>query len=499
MRSGLLWVLGIAAACVPLYLASASKIVDHDVFVMGEVAQMVLEGETLYETAWDNKPPLALMSYALPLSIAPGSYRAVQLSLAALVTLQGVLIWWMLRGEQVWFRVAAAALAILLPLHAYAFVWFSSEDVANLMILPLILGSYRIVSRKDLSPGLCLAVGASLVLGFHARQTVLLFGLLPAVALLGTDRTIRDRAIAILWMMAGASVGLGMIAALIALVADWQGYLQAVFIAPRTYQGHYWGAITSFFFAKDRVPVLLMLVSTVMLVWRGPYRGFFLALAGASAAVILAPMKPFYHYYGQLIPALCLMVPAAIDRLGAPKDVPLALVGVFGLILINVALTCGHMGLIRTEMPSTVSRSNLDPVARAIEEEARPGETLFAAGQNSAYLYFATQVPAANPYFWERFLEEDLLALAPVEPDWVFDAYEEFPPDLLVLDRRRLNASRDPRSGEGRFEQLLSGWIGSGRYENVREVEGYSILRKTRERPEHSTDPPPDTPRRLGG
>ena len=479
MRSGLLLVLVIAAAASPLYLASASKLVDHDVFVMGEVAQRVLDGETLYRTAWDNKPPLALLAYALPAGLAPGSYRAVQLGLLAIVTLQAVLLWGMLRGEPGWFRVGASALAILMPLHASEFVWSSSEDMANLLAIPVIVGSYRIASRGELGAGLCLAIGAGLVLGFHARQTVLLLGLVPLAALLGCGATASRRLGAALWMAAGAAVGLGAIAALITWVGDWGGYIETVFLAPRRYKGHPWNMIQGIFIAKDRLPATLMAASTAVLAARGPHRAFFLALAAGAAGAVLAPMKPFYHYYEQLTPALCLMVPAAIGRLCPPREAPVALGAVLCVVGLNGVLTCGHLGLVNTDLPGTEARAPMDRVAGVIEGLADDDDELFAAGHSSAYLYFATDVPAANPYFWDLFFTAGVLKLAPVDPESVYEDYEADPPDLLALDRRTLALARgesDP-GGLERFSAMLSGWVESGRYEEVERVDGYTIFR----------------------
>ncbi|QDV38970.1 hypothetical protein [Tautonia plasticadhaerens] len=479
MRSSLLPVLLVAAAASPLYLASASKIVDHDVFVMGEVAQMVLDGGTLYESAWDNKAPLALLPYALPLGLAPGSYRAVQAGLLAIVTLQAILLWGMLRGEAAWFRVGAAALAILMPLHAPEFVWWSSEDVANLLVIPVVVGSYRIASRGELGRGACLGIGAGLVLGFHARQTVLLLGLVPLAALLGCGAPAARRLGAAAWMAAGAAVGLAAIAALITWVGDWGGYVETVFLAPRRYKGHPWNMIQGIYGAKDRLPAAMMVASTVVLAARGPGRPFYLALAAASAGVVLSPMKPFYHYYEQLTPALCLMVPAAIGRLCPPREAPVALGAVLAAVGLNGVLTCGHLGLVNTELPGTQALGPMDRVVEAIEGHAGEDDTLFAAGGASAYLYFATDIPSANPYFWDLFFTTNILGLAPVDPESVYRDYEADPPDLLVLDRRTMALARgesDP-GGLVRYAAMLSGWLESGRFQEVEQVEGYTIFR----------------------
>ena len=82
----------LALVLLPGYLLTARKLLDHDCFIMGEVTQRVIKGEQLYGRAcWENKPPLALLWYAVPLEIAPGSYTALQLMLFGLVAVEALL------------------------------------------------------------------------------------------------------------------------------------------------------------------------------------------------------------------------------------------------------------------------------------------------------------------------------------------------------------------------------------------------------------------------
>jgi hypothetical protein len=467
-----------------LYFLSARKSVDPDVFMMAEVAQQVLDGKRLYADTWDNKAPLSLLFYALPQMIVPHSYAAIQLASFVIALCLALTFWKLLAHEPVALRALAALLPVLLPLQSFAFVWASSEDVTNLFVAFVVLMSYRAVSLERLRIGEMLVAGAALALAVHARQTALLFGALPLLAIImAREATIGQRARSVVGFGVGGLIGWALVVVLILAVGDFSGYVNTVFIRPLSYQGHYWNAVESFMSFRVNGVALLLFVTTVILVLRSGLRWFFAALALVTVAVVLSPMKSFEHYWAQSIPSLSLMLPMAIKAVTTAREPerPTFIAAIVAFMGLNGLLTCFYLGFVNTSLYWYHLRlESLDQVVAQLDELADEDDRLLAVGHMSVYFHFQTELEPASMYFWHGFMAEYGLELIPADGDEVLDGLRREPPDVIVISERefwRIQGGGATSDVSPRFDLLLDELIADPAYE-LHEVDGWMLLKR---------------------
>ena len=324
-------------------------------------------------------------------------------------------------------------------------------------------------------------MGVALSLGFHARQTNIIYAVLPLIAIVVCPDSLQKKCKGLLLGVIGALIGLTMVVGLILAVGDWQGYLYTVFEAPRKYKGHYWLGVVCLMNLREQAIFLMLSASTLVAVTRERQRFFLLALALLGLATIILPMRPFPHYWKQLFPIICLMVPEALSRLSPGRAPKVGIAAVLGYLAISAVMTFGYTGFVRTNMPGHRNRAAADQVANEIRNAAHPGDSLFVVGPLSAYLHFATDLKPVNRLFWDFFLETQLIELSGARPEEVFDSYRANPPDILVIEktiesRLMLDQSLDVRQ---EYQDLLKDLLKSMGYQVVSEQGDYRILRRT--------------------
>jgi hypothetical protein len=452
---GALWI-G-AGAVLAAYALSSLSILDDDPFVMGEVAQHVVAGKRLYATIWDNKPPLAILIYALPQVVASGSYLGIQL-MAGVWALAQAWVWLVLApAESRAVRLGGAVLLALLPLSDFRFAWLSSEDASNGFVLLTLLGAYRGFDSRRIAAADALLMGAGLVLAFHARQTSAVLGAPCLLALAVAEESPRRKLEGLALLAAGAVAAWAAVIALVFAVGDFRGYLYTVFVAPGRYAGHPRGLIelVSEFRNSWTTFVVVGAVGFLSIV---PRVRLFAAVVGAAIlAATVAPMRAHLHYWEQVIPALVLLAHMAAREIAPSRKALWALAMLPGFVLGNVGWTLAKCVTDR-------STARAAAAAHAIDRQARPGDRLFVGGHYAGTIYFFTRTEPANMYFWEYYLY-GVAAVLPTPIDIVLAQYREHPPELLVLSDDILGAAHGaPSPNDNAAVKLIRDWFAQRSY-----------------------------------
>lgn len=434
----------VSLTTVVIYCLTAYAYLNHDCFVMAEAAQSVLAGKTLYGSAcWDNKPPLALLAYALPQLVVPHSYVAMQGFLAVWLLIQAAIFAYFLRHESLVATLLGCCTLLLVPLLDKEFIWASSEHWHNLFALLVLLPSIQLWKERRGSLGMAALTGASVVLAMHCRQTGILFGLVPLVAIVGAGLNLRRQCELAVGGVLGAMIAWGAILALCSWIGNLDGYFDATFLAPGRYSQRRFGAFVEtayFFIATYRSSAVGLLAIGTMI---GTLRLRSTLLIGVATLVtvflIIAPARQHQHYIIQVLPLLAVTVQASIARLSemSPQCARGVAFAVAGFLLTNAVFVSATLPNGR----ASLAMHDLSAVAAAVRAEAEPRDTLFAVGDDSAYLYFATDIDSVHPIFWDMFFGS-LSKVLPYQLDAVLDVYRQSPPSLLVLREEVFTAAR---------------------------------------------------------
>lgn len=127
---------------------------DESTFIL--MGQSLLDGKLLYRDLWDDKPPLAFVSYALSIKLFGKSIIAVRLAGALCVLLSAVLTYYI--GRKLFNKVSATLAAAIFILAASLLHSGQTTLTEHIALVPL-LGSIFILLRRSLSPRLMLALG----------------------------------------------------------------------------------------------------------------------------------------------------------------------------------------------------------------------------------------------------------------------------------------------------------------------------------------------------
>jgi hypothetical protein len=451
--------IGMAAVLIAYALSSLS-ILDDDVFVMGEVAQHVVAGKRLYATIWDNKPPLTILIYALPQLIASGSYLGIQLMAGVWALAQAWLWARFIPGESQWVRLGGAALLALLPLSDFRFAWLSSEDTSNLFILVALIFAYRCFDGRRIEARDALAMGAGLVLAFHARQTSAVFGVVCLFAIASTPDSLRRKLTGLSLMAAGGALAWALVIALVVAVGDFPGYLYAVFVAPSKYAGDPRAVIELVSEFRHDTTTFVIFGAVCFLQSVREDRLFALFVGGATLAATVAPMRPHLHYWEQVIPGTVLLAHMVSRHRVVTRRALWAAALLPAFVLVNVGWT-----LLKCVTDRSTARTAA--VAQAIDAQAGPGDRLFVGGHDAGAIYFFTKTEPANMYFWEYYLY-GVPKVLPKPIDVVLSEYREHPPELLVLGNDMLGATRQPAlPGDNAAVKLIRDWFSERSYRKL--------------------------------
>ena len=515
-RTAVFLFLGCAfAVTLGAYILTSGKIADHDPFVMGAVARRVAEGKSLYIDAWDNKPPLSLLFYYPSQAVAPRSYLAQQVFTCLWTAAQALVTFGLLHGERVWVRAVVAVLVLWMPLSRIDFAWGSSEDALNGFTMVLAVLGYRVLRDGTMRPALWMAAGLGAALALHTRQPGVLFLMLPITALFVSGQTWDARAHALALTTVGMAIGFVMVIGIMLVVSNWEAYVDSMFRMPFRYTdvthdvaNRSPGLIPpsdspstarsvglSFFtmigaklptmrsvllyhFTTLATELLLALPVLAIFVVRGRrWRLLVVVLVCIGLAVVMAPMKRFGHYHQQLIPIFVLSALLILRELhvASPRLAGLVAAWLLTILFINVVLTA------ETLRADGGEKAEMDAVVRLVESESRTGDTLFAVGQNSAYIYYRSTLEPCHTVHWDRFFDW-LAAFLPQDVDTVMAAIVAAPPDWIVIGRNEretfLLRPHEAQEGIVRTGKLLRRLHRTYTYRVAHEVRHWVVLRR---------------------
>ena len=277
------------------------------------------------------------------------------------------------------------------------------------------------------------AIGAALALAFHSRQTAVFFAIVPLAVVAGLVSSLRPKLAVLAALALGGLLAWAALLAALTPIMSLPGYVQTVFRAPPRYRGHYWLVIVLLSQVRTDAYALSLFTMTALLVWTGPHRWFFVSLAAATLVAVFAPMRPYYHCWQQVTPALALMIPAAIAGSVRPHRIAVVAVAASGYLALNALFTVAYLGLVRSCVSEyEVPRRQLDEVVMAVREAARPGDSLLAVGRQSPYVAFASGLPPATPFFWQGYWDS-LIPLSGTTVEASGADLRGHPPDIMAL------------------------------------------------------------------
>ncbi len=374
---------------------------DRDAAVYQVIGRALRDGEMPYVDLVDHKQPLVYPVYALIDLVAPGSIAAPRVVSALMAAIAAVLVFVLLRGGA---RGATAA-ALVIVIGASRYVQGFDLNTEHLL---LVIDTLPIVVAL-MWPRAAFLVGVLCGLAILTKAVALL--LVPA-AIIPLARSLWPR------FAAGLAVPL-LVAALLYL-----GRLGDLWEWNVAYNANY-ASVLSLGDRLERLrgqgaPMLLIAVSAVAAVISLRRRDRLAVtltvwLAGAVLGALAGGYAYAHYFVPIIVPAAALIALALPDR----PAVPIAVValGVLALLVTNRSLAS------RTYGGNVAVWEATEPVGAAIRERARPGDTMYVAG-NEAGFYWQARVEPASRLLYDSILE--------FRPELTPDLCAQ-PPRFLVL------------------------------------------------------------------
>lgn len=402
-----------------LPLTPALRPIGRDNGIQAYTAEVVFEGGTLYQDAWDNKLPGVYLINVLAFRLFgpdPWAIWAIDvLSLSATVALFYGLL--RLAGFPSRIVPLAAGLFVLLARHPLMLhdVNFT-ESYALLPQVMVFLSGYRFLKKPGV--GWAVAIGLSASLAFLLKQTTVGVALafIPALVLV-RHPVVRapQRWIWLAAIVGGGLLGLGMMALYLAANDILTLALHASIAMPMAFHDWVSARPVSIFetllrsLTRSVAPVVLMLVAGLtapglLAVIRHRRRGKARAsasreavmLGGWAALTVLIDLalvnitnRSYAHYYVTLVPGLAVLAAIGLQRLLEPRQSGRKLrqrqrlaVGVITLNLIAFALGITiEVGI--TATGTVFGPPQEHPVVQYVERNTRPEDTVFVWGASS--------------------------------------------------------------------------------------------------------------------
>ena len=438
-----------------LYRYTARQIYNPDPFLYAQAAKEVLSGKRLYLEAWQDKPPLGILAYAVPQLFAPRSYAGICFFFGCCLVAQCLLFWRMFRSHR--GAVLSGMLFIaLFPITLGDFTWPSTEHFSNIVALGILLVGYTMFREQRFMPSLCATVGALVCLAFNVRQNTVVACLVPFMAILSGRQTLREKLVGLGVAGTAGLIMWGLILILVVAIGDWKGYLYTVFQYPRAYarlgNAHSALELARFLFSMTSLPMILALFLGIALGTR--FRWFALSVMAAGVLGCLMPLRPFGHYWVSLFPYVALLIGVALaEGEHVPVQFGWACAGMFAVLVFPRAAR--QLVECRNDAQQLAYRE----VAGAVDRIAPAGATLMVVGPlGSESIQFASRLPAANTFSTAFQLNPPPCTILPRPIEQIFDEYLQQPPTMIVIHRDQLAATTNspPPTNPQRLIKLLA-------------------------------------------
>ena len=457
----------IAAICaipIVLFIPFLAEPFFRDEGLYAAVAQVILDGDVPYRDAFDNKPPLVFVWYALSFVMFGEHVWAPRLLVALMLSGSTLLMY--LEGRLLFSHRAGIVAALAL---AFSFGLATLETGANtefFMILPLVAALYTFSmgqktghSRWYMAAGFLSGVAIATK---HISLFVLALYLVLAAWPLLRSQGLHALA-SVDFRRSVGGLATGCVAAFIAVVAPFvaTGTVPDLWEATVVYTLQYVNDVPT----GQKLEVLRKSPLYLTLVL-GPW--MFLAVAGIAQMArsgagghgplvlgwlaanwlgIVAAGRFYDHYYVTLLPALALMAPLGARyvrdvRISRPAGIALTIV--FGLLLASVLSQNAHIYFQPTLEERHIAKYPHDDRApwenegpafgRWIQARTEPGDGIYNFGfQTELYFYADRRSPTRfimDRPFWtnDEYIDQALAELNAAPPLYVIDSaiYEEW-------------------------------------------------------------------------
>ena len=480
------WILlpGIAALVLCAYAWTGTALLSGDCFAYAEVAQQLLQGDLMYVDIWQDKPPVAILFYLVPQWFAAGSAVAIQAWLAVWLLLQvGVVALLTRQGANRLQLSVTAALLLMIPLSSHEFAWASTENISNLFVVFLLFASYRIVMTGHASAWALVGLGISLVLAFNARQNTVVYGAVAGAALLLVHQHWRQTFVRMGLVASGIVGGWLVVLAVVMATSDLPAYIDTVFLYPRRYAASAPAGVGLFNIVWLIVQLVLQPLGLILLALLGlnlfergadnwKIRSFLLLAALVGVAQCVLPMKPYGHYWANVVPLMALLAFAYLDSAqGEPRRmrsrICLAFCAVFGLLAVSTCIS----------VAASRSLVRLDKIVAELDGISGRDDSLYvmSAWDKSAYLCFASRAQPAHRFFWCMQLDPYWCQALPQPVDEVLAEYTADPPTVIVAELQMLEHAEPEHSHKVELVKRLTERYA---YETVSTVSGHRILKR---------------------
>jgi hypothetical protein len=412
---------------------------DGDPFTYAEYGKEILAGKRLYSDIYFDKGPLSTLGYAIPQIAFPRDYLAIGAFMGLLLIVQSLILLWNFRTNPP-ALVAITLFTIIFPLSAKAYAWLSTEHLSNLFVACNLILAYCIARTGRFTLLQCFFVGVFSCLALNTRQTALISGLVPTVAIVMSGGTIRRVILGLASAFIGGIFAMAAVLLVVQRMADMQGYLDALFFHPATYSGlgswhDAWRLLTE----NSTGPLATLAIIFVALALFSRYPALAASAVIAGFLTIILPRRDFNHYLVGLFPYIALLIGIGLERHAKTSAIFCWSTSAFVIYAAcNPILSTLH------EAQNHPRELELVDVAELADRIAPPSATILVWGKlGSEPIVFASNLPRANKYWILWTMDKENAPLLPASPKYIFDQYLQNPPTVLVMDRDFLNHMND--------------------------------------------------------
>jgi len=476
-RSGARWLMVLAAITLLnapwMYGLVCRRLTNCDPFVYASLAKDVLGGKKLYLEAWQDKPPLTILFYALPQLVVPHSYVAIGFFTGICIAIQGLLVVSAFR-KSLAAMVGSLLFVTLFPMTNWDYSWPSTEHFANLFVVINVLIAYRIVRDRTFTLLDCILVGVCACAAFHIRQNIVLSGALPGLAILLAPRTMGEKVAGVISCAAGALAMWGLVLGLVYAYGDMRGYFYTVFVYPRAYaSAGNWNNVVELARMLWETPLPFIMALFGLISANSRYKWLITVAAVIGILSCVLPMRAYTHYWSNSLPYVALMIGIALQR---TERVDRRLAWIYTLSIAVAVLPMTSMRLL-----SNLYQPQTQPmvrVAEMVDLVAPDNATLMVCGPwNCELIQFSSKLPSANRYSWVNQFQPPWINILPDSLDTIFGEYLASPPTVLVVDQGYLTAAlseEGPPDGYEHLRLVRLLWT-QHKYRVANTVEGYVV------------------------